>query len=244
MLETEAAKIGKGDLVKVFMESNFAGTLPNEPDQWVLAPGAETLSGFDLPADPPGQDEFLHYNNLEDYYEMWVDIGTAEMVNLQLVAIGWSGWEGPYGTKAWDGWVSGDDHLDWPKFRKDILVALGSPPDTGMTAVPTHTCMALEWSSDPVGCTTQVGGQTKGLPFVVFRRRENNPNWEQISSPFHCPDGDPVPPVEYMDCDVDDRTWYRYMVVQLDEKGEFAWRRESDTICNYETDFCESPQPQ
>jgi hypothetical protein len=234
--------IAKGDLIKVFMESNFADPLPSNPDRWILAPGARTLSEFDLPADPPGQNEFLHYNEADDWYEMAVDIGNAEMINLQLAAIGWSGWEGPHGTKAWDGWVSGDDHLDWPKFRKDILVAIGYPPDTGMAAVPVETCVELEWSADPVGCYSDPGNDA--MPFVVFRRREDNPNWQQISPMFRCPDGDPVPPVQYRDCDTDDGTWYRYMVIQLDEKGEFAWRRESDTICFYHTEYCESPQPQ
>jgi hypothetical protein len=60
-----------------------------------------------------------------------------------------------------------------------------------------------------------------------------------------CPDGDPVPPVRYRDYDTDEGTWYRYLVVQFDEKGEFAWRRESDTLCYWDGSvFCESPQPE
>jgi hypothetical protein len=174
---------------------------------------------------------------------MAVDIGSAEAVNLQLVAIGWSGKEGPFGGKAWDGWVTGDDELEWPRFRRDVLVDLGNPPDTSFSAIRIqHSHIELEWTADPAGCESPDAARVP-RPFIVFRRREDAVNWQQVSPPFRCPGGNPTPPLVYRDYDVEFRTWYRYMVVQLDERGEFTWRRESDAICFYDTEYCESPEP-
>jgi len=237
--------VGKGEFVKALPDDNFANGTPDptDPEQWILSPAARTLGHY-LPLGD-GEPEYLLYDEIWDTYEMAVDIGDTDNVVLQLTAIGWTGLEGPYGGKSWDGWVTGDDKLDWPRFRDVVYFPLNGPaPDTRVSLTQLHdVSIHLEWSPDPAGCDGQHPGESM-QPFVVFRRRGHSPNWQQISPPFICRALQGTDPLEFVDYDVEDGMYYRYAVVQLDDRGEFTWLRTSDPICFSVTEPCEGPAPE
>jgi hypothetical protein len=214
--------IGPGTFVTRFHDDNLSETQPDPntyPGLWEVKPGARTLDGI-LSTTPPGNpnptgdenDYYLIYDPDENEYEMWVDVEETADIHLQLAAIGWTGHEGHLGGYTWTGYQANDDELDWPKYYDTTYLLT---IDSDLQVNPMAGYNELRWAPPDITPDCFDSGET----FVVFRQRNNSPNWKQISPLFSCFENWEI---WYHDHDVEDGFCYSYVVVRLDEMGEFA----------------------
>jgi mono/diheme cytochrome c family protein len=198
------------DFVLRHHDSNLSANQAN-PGEWAVLPGATTLDIL-LPGGEPTADTYLYHDALDDLYILQAEIPNLDLNGLVfgLVSVGWSGRESdfqPYTIQALT-----DGVLEWPLMRLANL--WGFPDDLAAGWNAGDSSIDLTWTAYPNGCNNNTD-----RPFIVFRRRGSNPNWEQISPPFVC-DGVNTSML-YKDSDVQSGFSYRYLVIRLGLSGEF-----------------------
>ena len=129
---------------------------------------------------------------------------------LGLVSVGWSGREGEFEPQMIH--ATTDGVLEWPRIRRANIWGFPNNLAAGWNSV--DASIDLTWTANPNGCD-----DNSERPFIVFRKRGSNPNWEQISPPFIC-DGANTSML-YKDHDVQPGFSYRYVVIRLGISGEF-----------------------
>lgn len=198
------------DFVVRHQDGNLSASQAN-PGEWAVLPGASTLDNL-LPNQEPSADTFLYYDDLDDLYVLQAELPNLDLngLVLGLVSVGWSGRESDFQPHTIQSQTDGV--LEWPRIRQANI--WGFPDNLAAAWNSVDSSVDLTWTAYPNGCD-----DNSDRPFIVFRRRGSNPNWEQISPPFIC-DGVNTSML-YRDYDVQSGFSYRYVVIRLGLSGEF-----------------------